>query len=235
MSQEYINQLIQKNQTSAAAINSGDLKNRFLYPFFPTTVIDNFYEDPDMLRSWVLEQEFFKGNRGSWPGVRTKLLHDLNPELFDFVLKKLNFILRQCGYQEIVELQTGFQLVDETYGRGWVHDDDPKLHLAGVVYLNKDAGPGCGTTIYKDAPDFNGKEYTDMFMHDVITATPEERATLAKYREDQVANFEPTIKIESVFNRCVIFDSRCWHSADKFFGVEKEDCRLNQVFFIKIK
>jgi hypothetical protein len=35
-----------KNQSSADFIRINDLKNRFLYPYIPTIVVDNFYEDP---------------------------------------------------------------------------------------------------------------------------------------------------------------------------------------------
>jgi hypothetical protein len=235
MLNDFAEKMIRMNQGSAAAIQAGDLKNRFLHPFFPTIIVDDFYEDPDLWREYALEQEFFKGDRGTWPGLRSKLLHELNTDMFDIVAKKIMFVLKMYGFTEFAELQTGFQLVDDTYGRGWVHDDDPKLHVAGVVYLNKDAEEGCGTTIYKDAPDFNGEEYTKMFMKDVLDSTPEERAQIAKYREDQLAHFTPTIKVESVYNRFVLFDSRCWHSADKFFGTTKQDSRLNQVFFVRFK
>lgn len=235
MPNDFAEKMIRMNQGSAAAIQAGDLKNRFLYPFFPTIIVDNFYEDPDLWREYALEQEFFKGDRGTWPGLRSKLLHELNTDMFDIVAKKIMFVLKMYGFTEFAELQTGFQLVDGTYGRGWVHDDDPKLHVAGVVYLNKEAGIGCGTTIYKDAPDFNGEEYTKMFVKDVLDSTPEERAQIAKYREDQLSHFTPTIKVESVYNRFVLFDSRCWHSADKFFGTTPQDSRLNQVFFVRFK
>lgn len=231
---QYIDHLIKLNQNSSAAIQTGDLKNRFLYPFFPTIVFDNFYQDPDLVRQFALDQDFFKGNRGSWPGLRTELLHKTEPEFFTIFLKKMTHILKNYGFTEILELQTGFQLIDESYGRGWVHDDDPKLHVAGVVYLNKEGViPGSGTTIYNDAPDFNGERYTKMFMNDVLEASPEEREQYAKYREEQISHFTPNTIVDNVYNRLVMFDSRCWHSADKFFGKTKEDSRLTQVFFIR--
>jgi len=235
MSKDHVDYLMRMQKKSAADIREGDLKNRFLYPFFPTIVIDNFYEDPDLIREFALDQEFFKGNRGSWPGLRTKLLHELDTNMFKFVSRKLMFTLREYGIRDYEEIQIGFQLIDESYGRGWVHDDDPKLHVAGVVYLNKDAGENCGTTIFEDAPDFNGEEYSEMFMKDVLLSTPEERAAMSKYREEQINYFNPTIKIESIYNRMVMFDSRCWHAADYFFGTDKESSRLNQIHFLRLR
>jgi hypothetical protein len=230
---DYIKTLLDSDHKSRDFIVSSDIKNRFLYPFLPTIVIDNFYENPDLIRDWALSQEFFKGNRGSWPGLRTELLHSLKPELFDVLLKKLLFVLKDYGYREILDMQTGFQIIDGTWGTGWVHDDDPKLHVAGVIYMTPDAPVDSGTTIYADQPDFDGEKFSELFMKDVFSETPEERALYSKYREEQKSHFTPSIKIGNVYNRCIIFDTRNWHSADNFFGTELANSRLTQVFFIK--
>ena len=230
----YVKQLIQEQRGSSALIREKDLKNRHLFPFFPTIIIDDFYDDPDLVRDYALDQEFFKGDRGSWPGLRTELIHRTDRDFFNVFSKKIWDILKPYNFADIVELQTGFQLIDETYGRGWVHDDDPKMTVAGVIYLSPETIEGSGTTIYDDAPDFNGERYSEMFMNDVLLASAEERASIAKYREEQVSYFTPNTIVDNVYNRLVLFDSRCWHSADKFFGTTKEDTRLTQVFFIKL-
>lgn len=230
----YVKKLIDGQRSSSALIREKDLKNRHLFPFFPTVVIDDFYDDPDLVRSYALDLEFFKGDRGSWPGLRTELIHRTDRDFFNVFSKKIWDILKPYKFTDIIELQTGFQLIDETYGRGWVHDDDPEMTVAGVIYLSPESIEGSGTTIYDDAPDFNGERYSEMFMNDVLIASPEERATLAKYREEQVGYFTPNTIMDNVYNRLVLFDSRCWHSADKFFGTTKTDTRLTQVFFIKL-
>ncbi|CAB4125862.1 hypothetical protein UFOVP181_376 [uncultured Caudovirales phage] len=234
MNNLFLNKFINtKNLSSSEFIQSSDLKNKFIYPYLPTIVVDNFYEDPILWREFALGQEFFKGNRGNWPGLRTELLHNLNYDLFQITLKKILFVLKDYGITKVSELQTGFQLIDDSYGRGWVHDDDPTFQYAGVIYLSKDAPIGTGTTIYEDSVDFNGDQYNKMFETDVNNASPEEREIYAKYRAEQVASFKKSIVVENVFNRLVLFDSRCWHSADNFFGTTKDDTRLTQVFFIK--
>ncbi len=230
---DHVNQLLQMGKTSKAFIKESGIKNRYLNPFLPTMVFDNFYEDPDLWREYALSQKFFKGDRGSWPGLRTKFLHELNQDIFRVTMRKLLMIVHQYGFTRFDELQTTFQYIDESYGRGWVHDDDPKLNIAGVIYLNKGTVLDAGTTIYQDQSDFDGERYSNIFMEDVLTASQEERLKYAKYREEQVRHFTPSVNIESVYNRCIIFDPRCWHSAEKFFGNTPEDSRLTQVFFIK--
>ena len=234
MDKKFFNQFTNDQKLSSSEfIKTRDLKNRFLFPYLPTIVVDNFYNDPDLWRDFALSQEFFKGDRGNWPGLRTELLHRLNYDLFTVTMKKLLFILKDYGITEVKELQTGFQLIDSSYGRGWVHDDDPTFQVAGVIYLNKNAPLGSGTTVYEDSNDFNGELYTKAFAEDVHQASPEDRATYAKYREEQVAHFKKSIVVENVYNRLIMFDSRCWHSADNFFGTLPEESRLTQVFFIK--
>ncbi len=231
---DYAKHLLEVGKASNMFIKNTDAKNRFLYPFLPTIVIDDFYENPDLVRNYALGQEFFKGNRGSWPGLRSELLHTLNPNLFELTVKKLLFVLKDYGVKDLYGVQTGFQIIDGTWGEGWVHDDDPKLHVAGLIYLNQDAPLGSGTTLYKDQEDFNGEKYSEIFMNDVFAETSEQRAQYAKYRKEQRDFFTPTMTIENVYNRCIIFDTRTWHSADTFFGNTKENSRLTQVFFCKI-
>jgi hypothetical protein len=132
-------------------------------------------------------------------------------------------------------MQTGFQIIDETWGTGWVHDDDPKLHLAGVIYLNPESPIESGTTIYNDQSDFNGEEFSKLFMEDVFSENSTERSKFEKYRIDQRSHFTANTLIGNIYNRCIIFDTRNWHSADNFFGKDKTDARLTQVFFCKIK
>lgn len=233
MNNNYINELLSMDEKSRDLIRQKNLKNEFLYPYLPTIVIDNFYENPELWRDFALDLEFYKGNRGSWPGVRSDYLQNLDSNLFDLFYAKIMYHLNQYGYTKFLELQTTFQLIDESYGEGWVHDDDPQFTVAGVIYLSPDADIGTGTTLYSHQTDFNPDLYNKIFMDDVLVASEEEREKHKKYREEQRSHFTPTTTIETVFNRCIIFDPRTWHSADKFFGKEKRDTRLTQVFFAR--
>lgn len=230
----YIESLKADGRSSNIEMNRYDLKNRFLYPFFPVTIIDDFYEDPDLVRNFALKQEYYKGERGSWPGLRSPYVNEINLGLFENLKKKLLLIFKDYGYSDFTEIQTTFQLIDETYGTGWVHDDDPKLNIAGLIYLSPIVPEsGSGTTLYEDNNNFNGEKYADAFMEDVLISSDEDRKKFKDLREEQKNQFKKTITIENVYNRCIIFDTRQWHSADGFFGKDKENTRLTQVFFVK--
>ena len=52
---------------------------------YPTvTVIDNFFKDPDSIVEIANNLEFYPNSDGAWPGRRTKLLHEVEPEFFEF-------------------------------------------------------------------------------------------------------------------------------------------------------
>lgn len=230
-----IEKLLREEQQSRHYLQENNLKDRILKPYFPTIIVDDFFEAPHMIRWWALQQDFFKGDRGSWPGVRSELLHVSNLELYSLLMRKIYSAVKDYGVNEIFDLQTGFQLIDKSWGTGWVHDDDPKLHIAGLVYLSPNAPVESGTTLYLDSTDFNGDRYSEIFMNDVFSDNEADRATFSKYREEQRACFTPTVRIGNVFNRCIIFDTRNWHSADNFFGSTKQDTRLTNVFFCKAR
>jgi hypothetical protein len=204
-------------------------KDRINRPFIPTIVVDNFFESPTLWRHYALSQEFYKGERGTWPGIRTAMLDNLNIELYSILEFKLLQLLPQ--FKKFNKIESTFQLIDETYGNGWVHDDNPEHNVAGIVYLNEQHPQNSGTTLYMDDDDISADKYTQMFIDDVMSTDPADRSQFAKYRNEQRSKFTRATEIDFHWNRCVMFDPRTWHSADNFFGTTKDTARLTLVFF----
>ena len=48
-----------------------------------------------------------------------------------------------------------------------------------------------------------------------------------KYRMDHRSKWTENIVVENRFNRCNIFNSKCWHAANNFFGNNMETNRLH--------
>jgi hypothetical protein len=208
-------------------------KDRLYYPYIPTIVVDDFFESPDMVRSFALSREFFKGDRGYWPGIRTEYLEDLNQELCELVQFKILKHFPQ--FKKFEKFESTFHLSNANYVRGWVHDDAPDLNVAGFVYLYPDPPEHTGTTFYEDLDrPVMMESFLEAFMNDV-GAQPDEppRTQYAKYREEQLSWFKKSMEIDNVYNRAVIFDPRTWHAADNFFGTTKENTRLTLVYFGK--
>lgn len=122
---------------------------------FPILIKDNFFGDPEPIRRWALSQEFLDvkafnarhGTEESWPGKRSRSLHELNP---GFVQDLMNHILSSllrfppCDFRA----NCSFQMTSEADGDSWVHTDDQSYLIAGIIYLTPEPPPQSGTLFY---------------------------------------------------------------------------------------
>ena len=196
-------------------------------PYTPIKVIDTFLESADLWREYALNQEYYRDEFAPWPGLRTKSLNELNPDLFASLARKL---VKHChGAKEFPHLEITFALVDETFGTGWIHQDEPLYNIAGMIYLNPVAPRGTGTGFY------NYANFTEEpFMHlalDEYNSEPADRTKFETAKQRQQSFFNKTMTVENEFNRCVMFHPNHWHGADRFFGSSKENTRLTINFF----
>jgi hypothetical protein len=204
---------------------------------YPVTVVDNFYDNPEEIRKFALEQTFTNntGKKEIFPGGRTDELHVLNRDLFDTCFRKIFAMFHDYGFSEVEwDVSCKFQLVNENYETGWIHKDNTSV-LAGVIYLTPDAQLNSGTSIYIPNSKFNQKQYEeyeqykDNYFKNIDSIDP---TVFKQKREENNFCFNETIKINNVFNRLVLYQGSSFHSANNFFGKTLEDSRLTQVFFV---
>ncbi len=196
----------------------------------PIKVIDNFFESPKLWRHFALKQEFYNDEISNFPGQHSKLLEELDTELFHSLASKL--IKHLPGYSNFQFLETSFRLADASYGRGWIHHDDPKFNIAGLIYLN-DAPPADSGTIIYSSQQHTDKSYQE-YKAQEFSSLPENRHTFDRYKEEQQSLFKKNMTIHNVFNRCVFYNPLVWHGADSFFGSNKADSRLTLNFFGRV-
>lgn len=226
-----IDRIMDRSLQSVELLEKYDLKNRRKHNFLPTKIIDNFFDVPSLWRTLALAQEFDLASDSTYPGQRTAFLNQIDQAAFeDFAKRLLAHLPMFNGFEQ---LWANFHLIDDTYGNGWVHDDDPTTNVSGLVYLNPNPPPNSGTTIYKDQQAVDAGKYSEFFHKDVLHANEDERAALARYRHEQRDLFTPSMTIENVYNRCILFDPKVWHAPNNFFGKTKDDSRLTLVFFAK--
>ena len=196
---------------------------------FPTTVVDDFFDYPDAVREFALQQEYLTDPQNKWPGKRSKFLHELNPVLFNTTIAKvfsLFYDLKQIEVKWVV--LASFQLVGEEYQEGWVHRDENIC--TGIIYLSNQVC-NSGTTLYRPIDPVNAvlknanKKYESFNNTDLVTS-------VKNCRLENNKQFRPTVTIENEYNRLVLFDSHLYHSANNFYGSEVESNRLTLVFFV---
>ena len=204
---------------------------------FPVTVLDNFYENPDLVRQFALSLDYDTDPVGRWPGKRSLPLHEVNQSFFSTFCSKLFGLFYDFDYQCLnYEVTTSFQLTsnysenpDSAFNHGWIHQDNECI-FSGVIYLNPNPQENTGTNIYN-------------IIDKTIPINQSEKFKLYKAEEpvnefeytcqilDNNSNFEETINIKNVYNRMMLFEGGVWHGVPSLYS--SSEPRLTQVFFVE--
>ena len=54
---------------------------------YATTICDNFFAQPDDILSFAQSLEYYPSETGVYPGARSSPLHEINPALFNYLLR----------------------------------------------------------------------------------------------------------------------------------------------------
>ena len=54
----------------------------------PTTIVDDFFDDPELVRKFALEQEYKSDPDLKWPGARSAELHSVDPNFFGNTIQR---------------------------------------------------------------------------------------------------------------------------------------------------
>jgi len=184
-------------------------------------IIDNFYEDPDSVRKFALQQEFDEGEFGElgrgyigrrtfkqflFPGLKERFEQIMGTKIERWEEYGMNGRFQVC--------YAGEPLVYHCDAQRW----------AGMLYLTPDAPYNCGTTLYAHKETrVRHNSHPDImktFAHNEGGGMNLDRTP-----------YEPVDVLGNVYNRLVLFDAGCIHSASEYFGFNYENSRLWQMFF----
>ena len=180
--------------------------------------IDNFYNEPHKIRDFVLKQDF--KIRGNYPGKRTvsfaseDIKETIQNYIYPFAAKITRFPLEKTdkNYNGAFQYTT-------SRDRSWIHNDGWN-DWAAVLYLTPNAPVTAGTGFYKY---YDGTRYS--------TETDEQlKKDIGNHSQD-MTKWTLVDKVGNVFNRMIIFNSKQYHCSLDYFGTNKENGRLFQVFF----
>ena len=193
-------------------------------------IVNDFLDDPDAVRDWVLEGNK-KGHlpfdmEGSYPGIRTRMVGDKNyHHMIEEKLKKIlpfkfkmDFSLSSYAYQLCLK---------GTYSS--VHVDPIKW--GGVLYLTPNPPLDSGTFLFKDSITDGLKELNS--IEDNPNYTDEEKNRfMSEVKSSMEGSIEVTTVVRNVYNRMIIFrGGEVPHCKNHGFGNCLENGRLTQVFF----
>ena len=187
-------------------------------------VVDNFYEDPDAVRNFAINNlEFndspshrgFSSDRWFLEGTKEKFEKLLGREITNW-----NADWHRNG---------SFQY-NTSYDPIVYHVDEQSY--AGVVFLTPNPPLEAGTAFYRS-------NYTEKTRY---THTPEERESYDKAFTGRSANynfydstcFTKMDEVCNVYNRLVIWDSHKIHAASRYFGDNIYNSRFIHLFFFDV-
>lgn len=197
-------------------------------------IVDNFYDNPDLVRSLALEQDFYpnikayKGLRSTrflFPGLKEKFEKLLGKPISNWLNHGANGVFQITKYTDPLVYHSDYQ------------------SYAAAVYLTPNAPLSAGTSFWRDGkygcrrPPTHPLE-KDRFDNDEAR----NKASGDIYSEYNLltndgTNWELVDKVGSVYNRLVIWDAQLIHSASSytnFTGTQANDSRLVQLFFFDI-
>ena len=189
--------------------------------------VDNFYDNPDAVRSFALSQKF-EYHQKYHKGKRTDFV--FRPESLKLKFEKLigkkiiswdQYNVNGCFQHCTAEDQIVYHYDTQNY--------------AGVVYLTPAAPVESGTTFFKsrvnglmklmDSPlaDATGKSFGELAAETFKTGF---------YDSTQ---FERVDVVGNVYNRLVLWDAKLLHAATSYFGTDLYNSRLFHLFFFDVE
>ena len=205
---------------------------------YPTLIIDNFFENPDEVRDIGLKLE--KSSQDAYPGKRTQPLHKTQIEFFNWSTNKILAAIYNHQPDDMEFTFNAYQTFqaikpNPKEGKGWVHGDND-FEFTSIVYMSKHKN--CGTSIYKRKDGtfpFAGKLHVPNhnIKQEYYGSNKKYDARYFKARDENNKSFEETIKVESLYNRLVLFDSFQYHGVENFYDPAMKEDRLTLVTFFK--
>lgn len=174
-------------------------------------VVDNFYSNPDEIRNYALTQVQYEQDNRWYKGLRSTTVYrpEGMKEAFEHIIG-----------QKIIDFESGYNGVFQL-----MMSSDPQVYhydtqrWAGMIYLTPNAPIESGTRLHKSRKNFTRHRddvgADDAFRGDFYDSTQFDVA-------DSAAN---------IYNRLVIMDAGCFHSAGPYFGNTMETGRLTHLFF----
>lgn len=200
---------------------------------YPVTVLENFYENPDQIRTFALNQKYkscaqLKDIDYVFPGTRTKDLSIINKPLFEKVSNKIISLFHNSEHDYMRwKITTSFQSVTEEFESGVIHQDQNTV-FAAVLYLTPNAPLDTGTSLFVPNKNFDEQKYNNLLVENDKRFHQGDIVMDTGYHK----MFDEVVRVNNVYNTLILYEGRHFHAANKFFGQTLKDSRLAQVFFV---
>jgi hypothetical protein len=187
-------------------------------------IVDNFYNNVNEVRSFILTQEF--AVKGNYPGQRTMsyatedLKNIIQKYVDPFAGKITEFPIPKKDQSDAAAIYNGSFQYTVARDRSWIHTDKWN-NWAGIIFLTPEAPLSAGTAFYRFMDGSRSQEDTNFLNNQDI---------IDRFTQD-LTKWELVDRVGNIFNRLILFDAHNYHMSLDYFGDSKENGRLFQVFF----
>lgn len=176
-------------------------------------IVDNFYKNPDEVRAFALQQEF-KADIRWYKGLRTTQ---------PFRTQEIKSAFERIMGERIVQWEEHgvngcFQITTAEDPQVYHHD---LQKWAAMIYLSPNAPYESGTRLHRSKINGVGHMLQGQELID-------EAFSVGFYDSTK---FNVVDSAGNIYNRLVIMDAQCIHSAGPYFGNSPETGRLTHLFF----
>ena len=213
-------------------MNEINLSNHEVAAHHSIVIIDDFYETPDNVRQdciSMLKENFFNHNQTGGRCYPMLLGSSTKEYLLGLIKEKFDMDVEIHGGEVRV-------VTDSDEGFSFVHKDVNAFNI--IIYLSKDHDGHVGTSFW----EYDGKHnLDDLWNKHLVTESTEESWEAFHTITEEVANpnvWNKKFSIPMKYNRLILFDADCWHSAGDFddmgrFGDSNETGRLIQYYNVE--
>jgi hypothetical protein len=188
----------------------------------PSIIIDSFFKNPDKIVEFANTLKY-ENSTFNYPGEKSVNINDVNPELANFVLKKILSFMGVDDFECNYDMR--FQKIESGYGEGLIHTD--QCELTSIIYLDKFGSIDSGTNLY------TGKQNEEYYNSHEFTKNSKEgdkRKYLYRnklynehkqYAQKFNSPYKKTVEVKSLYNRAFIFPGLHIHAASNFLNDER--------------
>jgi hypothetical protein len=194
-------------------------------------IIDNFYNDPDSLVSFISTLDKEKQSGGNYAGLMTEMTFFNNDHVQLF--ERITCDKVQPGTP--LNGKFRFSREDDKFKQNIHFDYGDNLIWAGVIYLSKDhpaSVPGTEFWIHNET-QLEAIPLTTEGINDHGWKDANDLKNFLETDGMDESKWTKTLSIPYKYNRLVLFRPWMFHSPGKAFGNDFSDCRIIQTFFLK--
>ena len=194
---------------------------------YPLIIKDDFFSDPDSIVKIIKEEVNYSVSEPQYPGVRSKLLNEINLKLYVYITQKIFLLFhdRLPNFDMNVTFQKIQPLVEgdkwDKKNLGWIHNDG--CLFGGVIYLDKNPDKDAGTSIYKSKDGFDvPSTYESQLLKEKHFAGGQiYDEEYNKAYDDTRNQYEETLRIPNLYNRLVLIPGDKPHGVTTFGDKER--------------